>query len=102
MTLHFTATIHFNVKRNGQAVDGLTDLPAQITSIGGELSLVQNAPGVTTHMMIFQDRFPLKLQDQLINTDDDTEIYRVTSLLDYPTPRAAHTEVVGERRWGTD
>lgn len=102
MSLKFTPTIHFNVKRGGQPVAALTNLPAQITSAGGEISLVRDIPGATTHTIIFNDRFPILLQDVLVNTQDATEYYRAVSVLDYPTPRAAHVEVVGERRWGTD
>lgn len=94
------------IKRNGQALDGLTNLPC--------LVMPENRPAIIERYGIpagegFRFSFPqlysgIRAGDQIVrdaNPDNVTASIKITGVAQADSPRLPHTSGIAQGNWGT-
>lgn len=88
------------IKRSNQTLSGLTAIPCLILPARPEITSLNGlADGKAFEFMFTTLVEDLTEQDQIVR-DDTGQSVRVVGVMHVDSPRAKHTEGVGEAMWG--
>lgn len=89
------------IKRDGQQLGSFTGIPCLILPARADVMAMNGLAAGKAFEFIFKTIVPeLTEQDQLVRDDNGRSI-RVVGVMHVDSPRAFHTEGLGEAMWGT-